>query len=83
MVARLAASDDRSTTARNNCYMYDCAGTSAWVATVATVRETMRQQQDKMSEEEMRTALEDRALLTAEGLVTTDITNHINLACME
>ena len=89
VVARLAAADARSTTAANNRYIYNSAGTSAWVATAAKVREGMRQQEVKMSEDEMRMAnwlagaLEDRAQLTANGLDTTIITNHINHACAD
>ena len=86
VVARLAAADARSTTARNNKYICDITGFSAWSATTAQVREGLRQQEAVMTAAEQETAawltsaLEDRARLHYAGQDTTQLSTRINLA---
>ena len=84
VLARVAAADQRTTTAENIRLIYSLTGLDARVATAAEVRRELRRCEPAMSDDEVRTAghlcqaLQARNSIWLEGLDTTGITNRID-----
>ena len=86
VVARMAASNARSTTAANNRLILDCTQQSAWTATPGQVRAALRAQ-EAMTEQQLETAaqlgqaLQDRDRLYRVGQDTTAVQQRIEEIC--
>ena len=84
VVARVAASDARSTTASNNRLISILTGLDASLATPGQVRDRLRETECVMSEHEKETALElgrlleERDMLQLAGQDITFINDYIN-----
>ena len=87
-IARVAAGDMRTTTAKNNRLIYDLTGLDARVATAAQVRMELRRRKPALTDVESRTAgliglaLQVRQAMYMEGLSTDDITTEIDNMCV-
>ena len=87
-LARVAAADQRTTTAENNRLVYSLTGLDARVATAAEVRTELRRREPDMTENEEKTAgllcqaLQARNWIWMEGLNTTGITAQIDNLCV-
>ena len=87
VVARVAAADMRTTTARNNKLILDNTGLDVRVATPKQVLEEMRLRETEMTSAESHTArlltraLEQRGFLDLNDICTKDITDTIESLC--
>ena len=87
-LARVAAADQRTTTAENNRLVYSLTGLEARVATAAEVRTELRRRDPDMTEDEEKTAgllcqaLQARNCIWMEGLDTTGITTQKDNLCV-
>ena len=87
VIARVAAADMRTTTARNNKLILDNTGLDVRVATPKQVLEEMRLRETEMTSAESHTArlltraLEQRGFLNLNDICTKDITDTIESLC--
>ena len=87
VIARVAASDIRSTTGANNKLILESTGLDAGVATSKQVRYMLHEREREMTEEEQAVVwelgqlLEDREIMKYQGLETMLISERINFLC--